>query len=332
MLRLSYIRGIIELVADKVPLFIDPRILAEAIKLAYRRKLSIWYRPEVERTTVGRRATAEEMYGPGFFGPCCLLYNNVSEADGSSSFLSRIFHRYLGNKVARIQAPIVVHYSSIDAKRWQWTFNTRSRNLSTSEATLNRASISTEYLHVLTPAFYSRIVTYQDLDVALTAEVLSADAEENRTAEVLDSGELCALLIQVASSDHDTLHHHHESEPILERMAWILVFVLRRQAAAGSYPSHGSPRQRCNTDHGLKTLSPSIRSENTMQASFLDAFVRHACDRDGRRECQRTVIRLFLARRVALGSVALLRLYWLLLRVSFVAVVIWLIADTFRRV
>lgn len=144
MLRLSYVRGIIGLVADKVPLLTDPRIVAEAIKLAYRRKLGIWYRPEVERTTVGRRATAEEMYCPGFFRPCCLLYNNVSEADEFSSFLSRIFHRYLGNKVARIQAPIVVHYSSIGAERRQWTFNTRSRNLPTSEAALNRASISTE--------------------------------------------------------------------------------------------------------------------------------------------------------------------------------------------
>lgn len=39
----------------------DPRILAEAIKLAFRRKLSIWYRPEVKQGTVGRKATTEEM-------------------------------------------------------------------------------------------------------------------------------------------------------------------------------------------------------------------------------------------------------------------------------
>ena len=41
--------------------FIDPRILVEAIKLAFRRGLSIYYRPEVKQGTIARTATAEEM-------------------------------------------------------------------------------------------------------------------------------------------------------------------------------------------------------------------------------------------------------------------------------
>lgn len=39
----------------------DPRILVEAIQLAFRRGLSIYYRPEVRSGTMARKATAEEM-------------------------------------------------------------------------------------------------------------------------------------------------------------------------------------------------------------------------------------------------------------------------------
>ena len=39
----------------------DPRILVEAVRLAYRRGLSIYYRPEVKAGTIARKATAEEM-------------------------------------------------------------------------------------------------------------------------------------------------------------------------------------------------------------------------------------------------------------------------------
>jgi hypothetical protein len=167
--------------------------------------------------------------------------------------------------------------------------------------------------------------------VALTAEVLFANAEENRTAEISDTGEpFCSLLTQVASCDYDAQSHDDEFEPFLERMVWKLVFVLRRQAEAGSYPSHGSPQQRCNTGHGIRHSFSTIRSTSTLQRNFLDAFVQHACDWDERKEYQRTVIRLFLARRIALGSVALLQLYWLLLQVWLVAVVAWLVARSSR--
>lgn len=54
--------------------------------------------------------------------------------------------------------------------------------------------------------------------------------------------------------------------------------------------------------------------------SFLDIFVQRACSKDERREYQRTVLRLFLAARVTMGSVALLRLYGLVFRILLVVV------------
>ena len=41
-------------------MWIDPRIVLQAIKLAHRRGLSIWYRPEVRPSAVPRRATSSE--------------------------------------------------------------------------------------------------------------------------------------------------------------------------------------------------------------------------------------------------------------------------------
>ena len=43
-----------------------PRIVREAAKLFFRRKLHVWYRPEVLRQSIGRKETAEERSAPMF--------------------------------------------------------------------------------------------------------------------------------------------------------------------------------------------------------------------------------------------------------------------------
>ena len=45
-----------------VGLMTFPRILREAAKLFFHRKLSVWYRPEVLRDSIGRQATNDERY------------------------------------------------------------------------------------------------------------------------------------------------------------------------------------------------------------------------------------------------------------------------------
>lgn len=184
------------------------------------------------------------------------------------------------------------------------------RNLPSPEEALNRASTSTKYFHLHTPAFYCRDVSYQDLNVALAGEVRSIDAAENRTAEVSHMGELCTLLIRVVYREHNVERHRHEPKSVSDRFAWKLVAVLKRQA--DSYPSHGPPRQRYNNGDGLKTLSPFYRWKITSQRCLLAPSVWHACTRDERKKYQRTVMRFLLVKRIALGSVARLQRYWLL--------------------
>lgn len=53
-----------------------PRIVKEAAKLFFRRKLHVWYRPEVVRESIGRRETREEKSGP-YLTFCRLTSANV---------------------------------------------------------------------------------------------------------------------------------------------------------------------------------------------------------------------------------------------------------------
>lgn len=188
--------------------------------------------------------------------------------------------------------------------------------------------MATKQFHVLTPAFFSRLASYQTLDAALTAEVLSPDAEENRTAQVSDTGELCALLAQASLSDQNipAYQDQNQIETLLDRIAWKLISYLRRQPQAGSYPSPGHPQTRRGKPTHDASNPPSLSSaEDALTpgtVSFLDIFVQRACSKDERREYQRTVLRLFLAARVTMGSVALLRLYGLVFRILLVVVVV----------
>ena len=65
---------------------------------------------------------------------------------------------------------------------------------------------------------------------------------------------------------------------------------------------------------------------------FLDAFLRHACSPDECRTYRRTVLRLFLADRVAMGSVALLQFYRLLFQVLLVGVATCLVGRAYADV
>ena len=50
-----------------------PRIVKEAAKLFFQRKLHVWYRPEVMKTSVGRKPTRREALDCPLFSPLCWL-------------------------------------------------------------------------------------------------------------------------------------------------------------------------------------------------------------------------------------------------------------------
>lgn len=57
---------------------------------------------------------------------------------------------------------------------------------------------------------------------------------------------------------------------------------------------------------------------------FLDNFVQEICTRAEQKKYQRTLLRLFLARRVAGGSTRLLRCYGVVISVLVIGAAVWM--------
>ncbi|KAK8201639.1 hypothetical protein IWZ01DRAFT_443174 [Phyllosticta capitalensis] len=122
-----------------------PRIVREAYKLYFRRKLDVFFRPEVLPTSVGRKPTAEE------------------------TALETFFRRYL-SELAK-QSPLRVSYTP--------TPGMGSPEIFTSSKMPTSACEDIE-IRVLTPAFYSRFVHYSHSSEAFDRECIFT-AEKNRT-------------------------------------------------------------------------------------------------------------------------------------------------------
>jgi hypothetical protein len=107
-----------------------PRIVREAGKLLFRRKLHIWFRPEPLKTSIGRHADATEQA------------------------LEVIFRNYLRHLVKTTTSSIIMMYTPA---------GTRDAVAETmiSEVAKDTGAVSkTLDLRVLTPIFYSRFVHY----------------------------------------------------------------------------------------------------------------------------------------------------------------------------
>ncbi|KAG8625281.1 hypothetical protein KVT40_007032 [Elsinoe batatas] len=126
-----------------------PRIIYEAFKLFFARKLHVWYRPEVLATSLGRRTTAEERIIEGCFS------------------------KYLKFLVDRSQFPIEVVYHPPgdigESQRWR-----------SPAANQTEEEVRSLVINVTGPAFYSRMVHYPHLTEAFNREGFCTD-EKNRT-------------------------------------------------------------------------------------------------------------------------------------------------------
>ena len=257
--------------------------------------------------------------------------------------------------MTHIRIPLHIQYTSLDTEVSRWTLKndspssitTFSSNSSTSSnqspTSYPPHAIPTKnHLHVLSPAFYSRLASHPTLHEALKSEILSSIAEENRTAQISDHGDLCALLAQAASvaqdqvttttksppSTHQKRRQHHS---LSDRLWWGLISTLRRRPEPGSYPSPGHPQRRspskpthpCSTPPATEAQGPTPRGHG----HFLDSFVQDNCTRAEQREYQRTVLRLFLMNRFAWGAPAVLKSYSMVFRIVLAGVAIWVVSQ-----
>jgi ABC-type uncharacterized transport system substrate-binding protein len=108
-----------------------PRIVREAGRLWFKRKLHVWYRPEPLRESMGRNA------------------------DFTEQKLELMFRKYLRSLVEQCQAPIALKYVPCGLAE-----SGRELMLSVATKDIQDADIDEVEFKVLTPVFYTRFVFY----------------------------------------------------------------------------------------------------------------------------------------------------------------------------
>lgn len=130
-----------------------PRVLREAGKLFFRRKLSVWYRPEVLKGTLGRHQTRDERYTLDL-GPPPPKTQDIKSHFLTFSFLSRIleysFRAFLRSQVEHSNLTLPLKYTSNSAFSQEEIFY---------PSTLKRTTAPSEYitLTIATPFCYALI-------------------------------------------------------------------------------------------------------------------------------------------------------------------------------
>jgi DUF1365 family protein len=189
-----------------VGLMTFPRIVWEAQKLFFRRKLHVWYRPEVAETSIGRNYTDDE------------------------ANLEQFFHGFLVHAVERIDTPFRLVYQPAHAEREDIVMYSPG-------FTYEEDHRRTLTIQILSPAFYSRFVHYAHAKEAFDREYLATD-EKNRTLVIKYPSLLPILLDAMQKIGSQS---KGRSQSTLSTLRWSLLSRLRCPPLEASYPSNSSP-------------------------------------------------------------------------------------------
>jgi hypothetical protein len=213
-----------------------PRIVWEAQKLFFQRKLHVWYRPETTESSIGRSYTADE------------------------KGLEEFFHAFLTYVVEHSNQPLRVIYEPAHNQNKEFV-------LYSPGFTYEEAHTHTLTLKVLSPAFYSRFIHYAHAKEAFDRECLATD-EKNRTLVIEGAHALPILLDSILAVDKST---RHNSRPLsfLDRFRWNLLQRLRCPPAAASYPIP-DPTQIAN-----QASSHAVLDIRSFPLSELDRYIQH---------------------------------------------------------
>ncbi|KAE9993937.1 hypothetical protein EG327_002271 [Venturia inaequalis] len=146
-----------------VGFFTSPRILKEAFKLFFNKKLHVWLRPEVLPTSLGRMATPLEVSLEPYF--MAYLHYLIDNTDADLELLYS----------SPTSGSTPVRFSSIEGHR-------TDRDMRSLE------------IRILSPAFFSRFVHYAHTSEAFDREGMFTD-EKNRTI-LVSNPELLTLLLK----------------------------------------------------------------------------------------------------------------------------------------
>lgn len=181
-----------------------PRIVWEAQRLFFKRKLHVWYRPETAPTNLGRSYSSDE------------------------ESLEEIFRAFLTHAVEHSNKALRVIYEPAHNEDGEIV-------LYSPGFTYEEAHTRTLTLKVLTPAFYSRFIHYAHSKEAFDRECLATD-ERNRTL-IIESAHALPILLEAIDDVKPTAKSQLRRPGWLERQRWSILQRLRCPPAAASYSS-----------------------------------------------------------------------------------------------
>lgn len=177
-----------------------PRIVWQAQKLFFRRKLHVWYRPEVTETSIGRTYTSDERH------------------------LESFFRTFLEHVVNHAKQPLRLIYEPAHTEQEIVMYS--------SAFTFEEDHGRTLTLKVTSPAFYSRFVHYAHAKEAFDRECLATD-EKDRTI-VINNANLLPIFLHAVGSISGQVNSKLGS---IEQVKWT---CLRRLRCPPPEPSHHS--------------------------------------------------------------------------------------------
>ncbi|KAF1939482.1 hypothetical protein EJ02DRAFT_352156 [Clathrospora elynae] len=180
-----------------------PRIAREAFKLFTKRKLHVWFRPEVQTTSVGRPPTLAEIA------------------------FCKVFRNYLFELVHQTEDPFCITFkTSIPDEPLDTIATTHRRDRIGPTRNLE--------IRVLTPAFYSRLIHYTYTSEAIDREFVFTD-ERNRTLWMCRPQLLPLLLSKRSPLNNEKKNLRQVKRSYLDELRWMLLRKLRCSPADPAY-------------------------------------------------------------------------------------------------
>ena len=263
-----------------------PRIVREAAKLFFFRKLHVWYRPEPLKDSMGRLETERER------------------------IIEESFRQLLKEHLERSQGPVTLKYvaSGSRCRREEvFSHDSSSWNRTSSDASSmkDRQPLSLT-LKVLTPLFYSRLARAQSLHELFKTELLHSP-EEDRSIWSEDIGGLLRLF----EPDGERKSLNIAQLGPMDKMHWNLLRRLRtaypqeppRTAVSQSASSSGPVEA---TSAAKPTPSPPSLDPISHPLSPLDQHVLCKCTIHEARTYRRTVTSILIADYIFGGNAEVL--------------------------
>ncbi|MCJ1402915.1 hypothetical protein MMC11_006136 [Xylographa trunciseda] len=268
-----------------------PRIVREAGKLFFRKKLYVWYRPEVLKDSMGRTETARE------------------------KTIEDCFRRFLMNRVelSSMKMPLKYISAGTDSRREEIFYPISIPTVP------ERFTPDGLQFKILTPLFYSSVVRFAHIAEFIYSEELLHD-EKKRTFWTSDPQKLLQLLSEEQTMDSNTTNLSPNSW--MSRTKWATLRHLRRS------PQYSNPKEVLQGSEPRK--GSAYRDIRSFRLSALDQFVLSNCKRSQAEKYRIAVSALLFSDSFAFGVPELIDAFDLCFRLLLCYVFVGTAVDWVR--